>query len=109
MIGPAPELSSLLGTSVPKINNSDMKSYGFELEVNWRDRIGEVSYGAKFVLSDDQQKILRYPNDSYDVGSYYKGEHLNDIWGLTTIGIAKSQEEMDAHLAKVDQSSVGTN
>lgn len=61
MIGPAPELSSLLGTSVPKINNSDMKSYGFELEVNWRDRIGEVSYGAKFVLSDDQQKILRYP------------------------------------------------
>ena len=32
MIGPAPELSSLLGTSVPKINNSDMKSYGFELE-----------------------------------------------------------------------------
>ena len=109
MIGPAPELSSLLGTSVPKINNSDMKSYGFELEVNWRDRIGEVSYGAKFVLSDDQQKILRYPNDSYDVGSYYKGEHLNDIWGLTTIGIAKSQEEMDAHLAKVDQCSVGTN
>lgn len=79
------------------------------MEVNWRDRIGEVSYGAKFVLSDDQQKILRYPNDSYDVGSYYKGEHLNDIWGLTTIGIAKSQEEMDAHLAKVDQSSVGTN
>ncbi len=65
-----------------------------------RDRIGEVSYGAKFVLSDDQQKILRYPNDSYDVGSYYKGEHLNDIWGLTTIGIAKSQEEMDAHWQK---------
>ena len=56
MIGPAPELSSLLGTSVPKINNSDMKSYGFELELNWRDRIGEVSYGAKLVLSDDQQK-----------------------------------------------------
>ena len=109
MIGPAPELSSLLGTSVPKINNSDMKSYGFELELNWRDRIGEVSYGAKLVLSDDQQKILRYPNDSYDVGSYYKGRHLNDIWGLTTIGIAKTQEEMDAHLAKVDQSSLGTN
>ena len=86
-----------------------MKSYGFELELNWRDRIGEVSYGAKLVLSDDQQKILRYPNDSYDVGSYYKGRHLNDIWGLTTIGIAKTQEEMDAHLAKVDQSSLGTS
>ena len=109
MIGPAPELSSSLGTSVPKINNSDMKSYGFELELGWRDQIKDFSYGAKFVLSDDQQEILKYPNDSYDVGSYYKGRHLNDIWGLTTIGIAKTQEEMDAHLAKVDQSTLGSN
>ena len=109
MIGPAPELSTSLGTSVPKINNSDMKSYGFELELGWRDQIKDFTYGAKFVLSDDQQVILRYPNESFDVGSYYKGGHLNDIWGFTTIGIAKSQEEMDAHLAKVDQSSRGTN
>lgn len=56
MIGPAPELPSVLGTTPPKINNSDMKSYGFELELSWRDRIGEVSYGAKFVLSDARQK-----------------------------------------------------
>lgn len=109
MIGPAPELSSSLGTGVPKINNSDMKSYGFELELGWRDQIKDFSYGAKFVLSDDQQKILKYPNESFDVGSYYKGRHLNDIWGYTTVGIAKSQEEMDAHLAKVDQSTMGSN
>jgi len=31
----------------------------------------------------------------------------NDIWGYTTVGIAKSQAEMDAHLEKVDQSSIG--
>jgi TonB dependent receptor. len=43
MVGPAPELSSVLGTEVPKINNSDMESYGFELEVSWRDRIGDLS------------------------------------------------------------------
>lgn len=61
MIGPAPELPSVLGTTPPKINNSDMKSYGFELELSWRDRIGDVSYGAKFVLSDARQKITRYP------------------------------------------------
>lgn len=39
MIATAPELPSILGTGVPKINNADMKSYGFELEVGWRDRI----------------------------------------------------------------------
>lgn len=108
MIGPAPELSNTLGTSVPKINNSDMKSYGFELELGWRDQIKDFNYGVKFVLSDAQQKIIRYPNLQKSLGSYYKGQMLNNIWGYETIGIAQSQEEMDAHLAKVDQSSLGS-
>lgn len=76
MIGPAPELSSILGTGVPKINNSDMKSSGFEIELGWRDKIADFSYGAKFTLANDRQKILKYPNDSYDLGSYYKGSYL---------------------------------
>lgn len=107
MIGPAPELSSFLGTGVPKINNADMESYGWELEVSWRDRLGDFSYGVKLALSDDQQKVTRYPNDSYSLGRWYNGRMKGDIWGFTTVGIAKSQEEMDAHLAKVDQSSLG--
>lgn len=108
MVGPAPELSNALGTSVPKVNNCDMKSYGWELELGWRDRIGEFSYGAKLVLSDDRQKITRYPNESMSIDSYYNGRMLGDIWGYTTIGIAQTQEEMDAHLAKVDQSALGS-
>lgn len=100
MIGPAPELPSALGATPPKINNSDMKSYGFELELSWRDRIKDFSYGAKFVLSDSQQKIMRYPNDAKSLGStYYDGMMLKEIWGYETVGIAQTQEEMDAHLA----------
>ena len=109
MIGPAPELSSVLGTGVPKINNCDMKSYGFEFELSWRDKIGQVSYGIKALLSDDQQKITRYPNESKNVNRYYAGRKLGDIWGLTTIGIAQTQAEMDQHLAQVDQSTLGSN
>ena len=100
MIGPAPELPSVLGATPPKINNSDMKSYGFELEVSWRDRIGKVNYGAKFVLSDARQKITRYPNESRSLNiAHYKGKMLNEIWGYETVGIAQSQQEMDSHLA----------
>lgn len=99
MIGPAPELPGILGTGAPKINNSDLKSYGFELELSWRDRIGDFGYGAKFVLSDAQQTIMHYPNDSKTLASgHYDGKKLNGIWGYTTVGIAQSQEEMDAHL-----------
>lgn len=111
MIGPAPQLPAILGTSVPKINNADMESYGFELEVNWRDRIGKVSYGVKAVLSDDVQKVTRFPNETNSFGQWYAGKISNEIWGYTTIGIAKSQEEMDAHLAslpKGGQNAIGT-
>lgn len=100
MIGPAPELPGVLGASPPKINNSDMKSYGFELELSWRDRVGDFNYGAKFVLSDAKQKITRYPNESRSLDiAHYNGKMLNEIWGYTTVGIAQSQAEMDAHLA----------
>ena len=98
MIGPAPELSSILGTGVPRVNNADMESYGWELEVNWRDMIQDFSYGVKLVLSDDQQRITRYPNDTYSLSTWYNGRMNGEIWGYTTEGIAKSDAEMQAHL-----------
>ena len=108
MIGPAPELASVLGTGVPKVNNCDMKSYGFELEMDG-GQIGNFSYGIKTNLADNRQKILKYPNDDCTLSRYYKGRMLHEIWGYTTIGIAQSQEEMDAHLEKVDQSALDQN
>ena len=109
MIGPPPELPSILGATPPKINNADMKSYGFEFELGWRDQIGDFSYGAKFTLADDQQKITNYPNENLKLSeAYYPGMMLGEIWGYETVGIAQTQEEMDAHLAKVDQSSLGS-
>lgn len=108
MVGPAPELSSILGTSVPQINNCDLLSSGFELELSWRDQIGDFQYGARFTLSDARQKITRYPNDTKNLSTYYDGMYLNNIWGYTTVGIAQSDEEMAAHLAEVDQSSLGS-
>ena len=109
MVGPAPELSTLLGTSVPNMNNCDLKSYGFELELGWRDDIGDFSYGVKFNLSDAQQEVTSYPNPSKSLNSaYYPGKKLGEIWGYTTVGIAQSDEEMQAHLAEVDQSTFGS-
>lgn len=110
MVGPAPELSSILGADVPDANNCDLKSYGFELELGWRDKVGDFSYGVSFNLSDAQQVVTEYPNDTKSLSSsYYPGMKLGEIWGYTTVGIAQSQEEMDAHLAQVDQSSLGSN
>lgn len=40
---------------------------------------------------------------------YYEGAYLGDIWGYTTVGIAKTEQEMAAHLASADQSALGNN
>ena len=108
MIGQAIELSSILGTSVPKLNNADMESKGWELELNWRDRISDLSYGVKFVLSDDRQQILRFPNPTKALSNWYEGQVVGEIWGYTTAGIAKSNEEMINHLA-TNKPSWGSN
>ena len=99
MIGPAPELPAALGAAVPKVNNADMLSRGWEMELSWRDNIGrDFSYGARLVLSDARQFITRYPNDIYSLSTYYNGMEMGEIWGYQAIGLAKSQAEMDSHL-----------
>lgn len=111
MVGPAPELPVILGADVPKMNNADMQSVGFELDLGWQDRIRDFSYNVHFLLSDDRQKILKYPNPTGNLSTWNAGHYIGEIWGLETIGIAKSQAEMDAHLASLPnggQDAIGT-
>ncbi|RZL17260.1 MAG: TonB-dependent receptor [Pedobacter sp.] len=101
MVGPAQELPVTLGTGVPSPNNTDLKSLGFEFEIGWNDRLKNgLGYGVKFLLSDYQTTVTRYPNETMSLDTYRTGQKLGEIWGYSTIGIAKTQAEMDAHLAK---------
>ena len=109
MVGPAPELPAVLGTAVPQINNADMESKGFELEINWRDYIGDFNYAIRGMLSDSRQVITRYPNETNNIDTWYKGREMGEIWGYTTLGIAKTNEEMNAHLEQVNQNQLGSN
>lgn len=110
MVGPAPELPDVLGANVPKVNNLDMTSKGWELAISWRDNINDFSYGVNLSLSDNTVVIDKYPNPSKNLSvGYYEGSHLGDIWGYETIGIAKTDEEMAAHLAKANQDYFGSN
>lgn len=112
MMGPGVELPAVLGTSVPATNNTDMKTYGWELQIGWRDQIGDFRYGVKLSLSDAQSKILRYGNPTKSLSKYIEGEKIGNIYGYTTIGIAKTDEEMQKHLESLPnggQSALGNN
>ncbi len=103
MVGPAPQLPSVLGIAQPKTNNTDLKTSGWELMINWNDKLKNgITYGASLMLSDAQTVITNYPgNPTNSIDNYFNNSKIGDIWGFETLGIAKTQEEMDAHLAAV--------
>lgn len=113
MIGPAPELPVNLGTDVPVTNNTDLKTSGIELEVGWNDRLANgLGYHARLMMADSRTKITRYPNPTGNLDTYLAGRMAGEIWGYRTVGIAKTQAEMDAHLSSLPngaQNALGSN
>lgn len=111
MVGLAPSLPATLGVGVPSTNNTDLRTTGFEATIGYNNSTtGGFGYGAKFLLSDYTTTVTRYHNEAGELSKYRSGQKLGEIWGYETIGIAKTQEEMDAHLATLPnggQSRIG--
>lgn len=111
MVGPAIELPAVLGLSAPNANNCDLKTKGWELSMTWRDRTSfGLGYGISANISDAKTYIVNYPgNTTNSIDTYNAGREIGEIWGYKTIGIAKTQAEMDAHLAAVGgQTALGS-
>lgn len=98
MVRAGVELPAILGTAVPPTNNTDLESYGWELEIGWRDQKGDFSYGIRLNIADAKTKITKFANPTGSLSTYIAGQQINNIYGFTTIGIAKTDEEMQAHL-----------
>ncbi|MEG1617905.1 MAG: TonB-dependent receptor [Bacteroidales bacterium] len=87
MLGPGEELPSVGGATAPMQNAADMKTNGWELAVNWKDRIGALSYGVGFNVYDSKSVITKYKNETKLLSaSYYEGQQIGEIWGYVTDG-----------------------
>lgn len=102
MVGDAQELPVILGTAVPKSNNTDLETYGFDMNISWKQQLNNgFGYSITALLADNQTKITRFPNLTNTFDKRIAGQMEGDIWGYQTIGIAKTQAEMDAHLSSL--------
>lgn len=86
MLSSGVELPSTVGASAPLQNVADMVTKGWELAVNWRDRIGEVGYQIGFNLYDHRSKITKYNNETGNLNYYYEGMRFGEIWGYEADG-----------------------
>ncbi len=96
---------NIIGVGTSKTNVGELKSWGWELETKWRDRIGKFSYNIGFNITDAQNKLIRY-NGTNSIGSggqvdLLEGYPLNSIWGYRTEGYFQSQAEADEYRTKV--------
>lgn len=100
------KLPSILGTDVPRRNNADMKTTGWELALKWRDQFSNgLRYDVGLILSDYQSEITKFDNNPsklYD--NYYVGKKIGEIWGYETVGIFQSKEEVTT---SANQSKLG--
>ena len=90
------QLPHTIGIGIPNVNVGKLKTWGWEFEVKWNDRIGDFRYQVAFNISDAQNKLMEY--DGADVISagtvgLLEGYALNTIWGYKTDGYWSSLEE----------------
>lgn len=90
-------LPAVLGTSVPQENAADMKTVGWEVSLEWNDRLSNgFGYHIKGVLSDYQASITKFSNPTKLLSTHYVGEKLNEIWGYVSNGLFQSDEDAKA-------------
>jgi TonB-linked SusC/RagA family outer membrane protein len=96
-----PTLPDTYGTDAPKGNYADMYTRGWEMSLSWHDSFqlgtSPFSYGIKATLADSRSFITKYYNPTFDIGDYYEGYEIGDVWGWRVEGLFRDQEQIDTY------------
>lgn len=95
-LGPAEALPAVLGATVPKENNSELRTRGWDLSFTWRDKVNkDFSYSINAMIFDQTSEITKYNNPTGILSTDYVGKKIGEIWGYETVGLIQTQEEAD--------------
>lgn len=91
------------GTStVPNQNAGKVRNRGFDLDLNWTDRIGNVVYNIGFNFGYVRNQVTKFQGDVSSISGVYKiqeGRPINQLYVLEVDKIIRDE----ADLAYVDQ------
>jgi len=78
-------LPAVLGTGAPLQNTAAVASKGYELQLNWKDKIGSVGYRIGVNIYDYKSTVTKFSGNSAGLlNKYYEGQRSGEIWGYTT-------------------------
>ena len=90
------QLPSQIGIGVPKMNVGKLKTWGWDFNISWKDKIKDINYQVSFNISDSQNKLVQYDGAStIKAGTVdlLEGYEMNSLWGYVTDGYWTSREE----------------
>ena len=90
------QLPHTIGIGIPRVNVGKLKTWGWDFEIRWNDKIGDFRYQVAFNLSDSSNKLMEYDGaDVITAGnvSLLEGYEMNTIWGYATDGYWTSKDE----------------
>jgi TonB-linked SusC/RagA family outer membrane protein len=96
----AMQVGHIVGIPVPYQNVGVLKTWGWEVSAQWRDKVGDVSYSLGFNIDDSQNELTDYDDAnliSAGTVSVLQGYPLNTIWGYKTDGYWSSRDEYLAY------------
>ena len=93
------KLPATYGVGSSLINNGELKSWGWELEMNYRNSFrNNLNYSFGFNFSDNQNKLLSYEGqrtiDDWVV-PILEGYPYRTLWGFKGAGLFQTQEEVE--------------
>lgn len=98
------EFPSVLGDTPPKANTGKFKAWGYEGQLQWRDRIGkDLSYFVGGTFTFARNELVDFGGAATIKNGYVsdrEGYPLNSLFGLRYAGKIQTQEQLDAYLAK---------
>lgn len=99
---------AILGDAAPTGNKGKFKSWGYEGQVNWNDRIGNVSYhlGGTFTYADNEL-VDRGGSGVLASGlrSDREGYPLRSVFGLRYCGKIQNEEQLEKYKNRYQETS----
>lgn len=94
------QLPATFGVGTPKINNGELKSWGWEIEAKYRNKVGkDFNYSIGVNISDNQNELISYAGRrvlSAGTVSLLEGYPINTFWGYQTNGYFQNTDEVKA-------------
>ena len=97
VLSPGKTLPGSFGQSAANTNSGNLRTKGWELGINFnKDLSKDIAVYADLTLSDYTTEVTEWNNSSKLLGSFYAGQKIGEIWGLTTDRLIQNTDNVDA-------------